>query len=139
MVSDPGGAFVAGAAVTLTNLGNGTKETTTTNDQGQYSFLIVPIGRYELEINSPGFQPYKKIGVVIDVNSALHIDATLQIKSSETVEVNDSVITIQMSDTEIGDHYRPTCGRGATQWPELHGPAGDASRSVADHDQRRVE
>jgi hypothetical protein len=119
VVSDPGGAFVAGAAVTLTNLGNGTKETTTTNDQGQYSFLIVPIGRYELEINSPGFQPYKKIGVVIDVNSALHIDATLQIKSSETVEVNDSVITIQMSDTEIGDHYRPTCGRGATQWPEL--------------------
>jgi hypothetical protein len=103
VVSDPGGAFVAGAAVTLTNVGNGTKEATTTNDQGQYSFLIVPIGRYELEINSPGFQPYKKIGVVIDVNSALHIDATLQIKNSETVEVSDSVITIQMSDTEIGE------------------------------------
>ena len=104
MVSDPSGAFVAGATVTLTNVGNGTKQTTTTNDQGQYSFPVVSVGGYELEVNSPGFQPYKKMGVVIDVNSALQIDATLQIgQATQTVEVNDSVVTIQMSDTEIGE------------------------------------
>jgi hypothetical protein len=104
MVSDPSGAFVAGATVTLNNVGNGTNQTTTTNDQGQYSFPVVPIGHYELAVSSPGFQPYKKISVVIDVNSALQIDATLQIgQSSQTVEVNDSVVTIQMSDTEIGE------------------------------------
>ena len=44
MVSDPSGAFIAGATVTLNNLGNGTKQTATTNDQGQYSFPVVPIG-----------------------------------------------------------------------------------------------
>jgi hypothetical protein len=103
IIRDPSGAFVAGATVTLNNVGNGIKQTTTTNEQGQYSFPVVPVGRYELEVSSPGFQPYKKIGVVIDVNSALQIDATLQIKNSETVEVNDSVVTIQMSDTEIGE------------------------------------
>ncbi|HWO38674.1 MAG TPA: TonB-dependent receptor, partial [Candidatus Acidoferrum sp.] len=104
MVSDPSGAFVAGATVTLNNVGNGTHQTTTTNDQGQYSFPVVPVGKYELEVSSSGFQPYKKIGVVIDVNSALQIDATLQIgQSTQTVEVNDSVVTIQMSDTEIGE------------------------------------
>jgi len=103
MVSDPSGAFLAGAAVTLTNVGNGTKQSAITNDQGQYSFPVVPVGRYELEVTSPGFQSYKKIGVVIDVNSAFQIDATLQIKNSETVEVNDNVVTIQMSDTEIGE------------------------------------
>ena len=103
IISDPSRAFVAGATVTLNNVGNGIKETTTTNDQGQYSFPVVPIGHYELEVDSSGFQPYKKIGVVIDVNSALQIDGTLQIKNSETVEVNDSVVTIQMSDTEIGE------------------------------------
>jgi len=103
-ISDPSGAFVAGTTVTLNNVGNGTKQTTTTNDQGQYSFPVVPVGKYELEINSPGFQPYKKIGVVIDVNSALQIDAALQIEQNkQTVEVNDSVVTIQMSDTEIGE------------------------------------
>jgi hypothetical protein len=104
IISDPGGAFVAGATVTLNNVGNGTKQTTTTNDQGQYSFPVVPVGKYELEINSPGFEPYKKIGVVIDVNSALQIDAALQIgRNKQTVEVNDSVATIQMSDSEIGE------------------------------------
>jgi hypothetical protein len=55
-------------------------------------------------VNSSSFQPYKKIGVVIDINSALQIDATLQIgQNTQTVEVNDSVVTIQMSDTEIGE------------------------------------
>jgi len=104
IICDPSGAFVAGATLTLNNVGNGTKQTTTTNDQGQYSFPVVPIGHYELEVNSPGFQPYKKIGVVIDVNSALQIDAALQIgQNTQTVEVNDSVVTIQMSDTEIGE------------------------------------
>ena len=104
MVSDPSGAFVAGATVTLNNLGNGIKQTTTTSDQGKYSFPVVPIGRYELEVNSPGFQPYKKMSVVIDVDSALQIDATLPIgQNTQTVEVNDSVVTIQMSDTEIGE------------------------------------
>jgi hypothetical protein len=104
VVSDPSGAFVRGATVSLNNVGNGTRQTTTTNDQGQYSFPVVPVGHYELEVNSPGFQPFKKIGVVIDVNSALQIDAALQIgQNTQTVEVNDSVVTIQMSDTEIGE------------------------------------
>src|ERR1700694_1287097 len=95
MGRDPSGAVVAGATVNLNNLGTGTKQTTTTNDQGQYSFPVVPIGQYELEVNAPGFQPHKKMGVVIDVNSALQIDASLQIgQSTQTVEVNDNVVTI---------------------------------------------
>ena len=61
MVSDPSGAFVAGATVTLKNVDNGTNQTTTTNGQGQYSFPVVPVGKYELEVSSSGFQPYKKI------------------------------------------------------------------------------
>ena len=104
VVSDPSGAFVAGATVTLKDVDNGTNQTTTTNGQGQYSFPVVPVGKYELEVSSSGFQPYKKIGVAIDVNSALQIYATMQIgQTTQKVEVSDSVVTIQMSDTEIGE------------------------------------
>src|ERR1700731_3415342 len=114
MISDPSGAFVPGATVTLNNTGNGTKQNATTNGQGQYSFPVVPVGRYELEVRSPGFQPYKKIGVVIDVNSALQIDATLQIgQNTQTVDVSDSVVTIQMSDTEIGETITGQHGGGS--------------------------
>jgi hypothetical protein len=104
VVTDPSGAFVSGATVTVTNAGNGTKQTAATNDQGQYSFPVVPVGTYELEMRAPGFQAYKKIGIQIDVNTALEIDAAMKIEQSkQSVEVSDSVVTVQMSDTEIGE------------------------------------
>jgi hypothetical protein len=104
VVTDPSSAFVSGATVTLTNTSNGTKQTAATNDQGQYSFPVVPVGKYELEISAPGFQSYKKIDIQIDVNTALHIDAAMRIEQSQqSIEVNDNVVTVQMSDTEIGE------------------------------------
>jgi len=103
VVTDPSAALVSGATITLTNANNRTKQTAVTNDRGQYSFPIVSIGMYELEISAPGFQPNKQGGIAIDVNSALQIDAVLQIvQNQQSVEVSDSVVTIQMSDTEIG-------------------------------------
>jgi hypothetical protein len=103
VVTDPSSAFVSGVTVTLTNTSNGTKQTAVTNDQGQYSFPVVAVGRYELEISAPGFQAYKKIGIQIDVDTALQIDAAMKIEQSkQSVEVSDSVVTVQMSDTEIG-------------------------------------
>jgi hypothetical protein len=104
VVSDSTNAFVAGASVTLSNLSNGTKQTVVTNDQGQYSFPVVPVGTYQLEISSPGFELYQKTGIGIDVGTALQIDAVLKVEQSrESVDVSDSVVTIQMSDTEIGE------------------------------------
>jgi hypothetical protein len=41
----------------------------TTNDQGQYSFRSLRSGGTKVEIDSPGFQPYKKTGVGIDVTA----------------------------------------------------------------------
>ena len=104
VITDPSGAVVNGATLALTNVGNGTKQTATTNDRGVYSFPVVPVGHYELATDSAGFEPYKKVGIVIDVSSSLQIDATLQIgQKTQSVEVNDSVVTVQMSDTEIGE------------------------------------
>ncbi len=103
VVTDPSNAFVSGATVTLTNSSNGTKQTATTNQQGQYSFPVVPVGNYQLEIAVPGFETYKKTGIGIDVNTALEIDAALKIEQGQqSVDVSESVITVQMSDTEIG-------------------------------------
>jgi hypothetical protein len=104
VVTDPSSAFVSGAAVTLTNTSNGIRQTAVTNDQGQYAFPVVSVGKYELEISAPGFQAYKKIGIQIDVNMALQIDAAMKIEQSkQSVEVSDNVVTVQMSDTEIGE------------------------------------
>jgi high affinity Mn2+ porin len=117
VVSDPSGAFIAGAMVTLNNVGNTTKHTTITNGQGQYSFPVVEVGRYELEIDSPGLQPYKKIGVVIDENSALQIDAILQVvQKTQPVQItavptdSESTQPNKSDDTSFGimDHLSRT-------------------------------
>jgi high affinity Mn2+ porin len=90
VVSDPSGASIARAIVTLNSVDDATKQTTITDDHGQYSFAVVPFGRYELVIDFPGSQPYKKIGVVIDVNSAFQIDAILQIaQKAQSVQVTN--------------------------------------------------
>jgi Carboxypeptidase regulatory-like domain len=73
VVTDPSSAFISRATVTLTNADNGTKQTGITNDRAQYSFPVVPVGKYELEISAPGFQTHKKTGIGIDVNTVLQI------------------------------------------------------------------
>ena len=55
-VTDPSGAAVANAKVTVKDLDRGTASTTTTNDGGFYTFPRLPIGNYEVRVENPGFQ-----------------------------------------------------------------------------------
>ena len=54
-VKDQSGAVIMGAAVTLVNLDLSTSYKTTTNAQGLYSFPDLPVGHYEITIESTGF------------------------------------------------------------------------------------
>src|ERR1700716_1906264 len=54
-VTDPSGAAVAGATVTLRNVGNNATVTATTTDQGAYTFPNVNVGVYEIRVASPSF------------------------------------------------------------------------------------
>src|ERR1700738_3871197 len=77
-VKDTTGAVVPHATVILRNMATKVQRDTVSDDQGVYAFAVVPVGRYDLEIAFPGFLPYRRIGLSIDVNSALQIDAILQ-------------------------------------------------------------
>jgi hypothetical protein len=69
--TDPSGAVVSGASVVLANTATGVRQTATTEGQGSFSFPVVPVGQYELSIDATGFQPFRRTGLVVDVNSAL--------------------------------------------------------------------
>ena len=79
IVTDPSGAVIPEAAVTASNKNTGLKETATTDNRGFYSFPSLPIGEYEIQIQKTGFGGYQQTGLVIDVNSSLRVDATLQV------------------------------------------------------------
>jgi hypothetical protein len=104
-VQDPSAAAISEAAVTVVNSATGVKQATKANEQGVYTFPAVPVGQYNIEISAPGFSPYRRTGVVIDVNSAPQVDVTLQLAGqSATVEVNEEAgqVQVEKSDTQLG-------------------------------------
>jgi hypothetical protein len=104
-VADPTGASLGGAAVTATNATTGAKLETRADDAGVYSFPALAVGQYNIEIAAPGFAPYRKTGLTIDVNSSLQLDVTLQLAGQSTsVEVNEESAQVQVekSDTQLG-------------------------------------
>ena len=82
-VKDASGAVVAKAIITVTNTDTNVQQKVTTNDAGVYSFPTLPVGHYDLDINVTGFRPYRRTGITLDVNSAILIDAVLEVGESQ--------------------------------------------------------
>jgi len=80
-VTDPSGAAVSGAAVTVTNTSIGFKRETTTGAAGSYSVPNLEPGIYDVKIGMSGFQSFAATGVRIAVNTAVRVDAQLQVGS----------------------------------------------------------
>lgn len=76
-VTEPNGAAIPGARVLLSSQGNattGTSRRTTTGSEGEYSFLSLPFGNYELTVSLSGFaRPFKK-PVEISTSQLLKVD-----------------------------------------------------------------
>src|SRR5690242_20473440 len=88
VVSDPSGAVVPGATITLTDQSTGRKVTTTTTDAGRYVFPSVDPGTYEVAITKPGFAKTSIPGQSVRVGQVATVNASLRLgSSSETVEV----------------------------------------------------
>jgi hypothetical protein len=103
-VKDPSGAVVPRATVAATNADTGIRRTVTTDANGAYSFSSLPIGRYDLDVGSAGFRPYRRAGVVIDANSALLIDVVLEVgQKSDTITVSDAAIHAETASSQMGE------------------------------------
>src|ERR671924_302573 len=66
-VEDASGAAVPGAAVTATNVETGATRTATSGETGTYRVLSLPIGRYEVKAELPGFKAALQTGIKLDV------------------------------------------------------------------------
>lgn len=104
-VKDPSGAAIADAGVVAVSAATGGKLETKTDDQGLFAFPALAVGKYDIEVNAPGFTPYRRSGLVIDVNSTLQVDVTLKLAGqSETVTVTEDAgqVQVEKSDTQLG-------------------------------------
>jgi hypothetical protein len=88
VVTDPSGAVVANAKVTLHDAESGSARDTVTDNSGYYTFASVPVGTYNLTIEAPGFQTSKLAGIALGGGEKRNVNASLQVgNTNQTVEV----------------------------------------------------
>ena len=78
-ITDAQGAGVPGATVTVTETGTNIARTAQSNASGNYVFTNLKDGRYRVGVEMPGFRKVQRDGVVVDVNTTVRVDVTLQV------------------------------------------------------------
>src|SRR5437899_10974247 len=102
-VTDPSGAAITDAKVTLTNLGTAETRTQPTNADGLYSFVNLIPGNYKIDIEKPGFKHITRTPVVVEVQQSAKIDVTLPVgQANETVEVTSETPLLQYETSSLG-------------------------------------
>ena len=102
-VTDQIGGTVAGAKVTLVNEGTNATREVQTSANGEYLFLEVPVGSYEVDVNQEGFKKSARKGIVLVLNEIATVDITLQVGSTiDTVQVTGAPPVIDTTSTQLG-------------------------------------
>ncbi len=87
-ITDPSGAAVANAKVTVTDQRKGTKEETTTNDSGNYSVTHLIPDTYTVHVEGPGFKSLELKDIIVNADAGTDVNGQFQVGStSEQVEV----------------------------------------------------
>src|SRR6266849_4407944 len=87
-VTDPQGAEVANAKVTVLDQRKGTSDTTTTNESGNYSVTHLIPDVYTVRVEAPGFKASEQKDVIVSADAAANVPLQFQVGgTSETVEV----------------------------------------------------
>src|SRR5579862_7799667 len=103
-LKDPSGAVIPGATVVATNTAMGIQSKTTTDAKGVYTFPSLQVGRYDLQAEVEGFRPQKRSGLVIDADSKLLVDLTVEmIEKIEEVTVLENAAQVETASSQMGE------------------------------------
>ncbi len=103
VVTDPSGAFVPQASVTVTNTATNAVRTTTTDSSGVYSFPDLQPGPYSLKVAVPGFNTMVKGGVEIQVQQSARLDFSLEVgQATTTIEVEARAALLSTENATVG-------------------------------------
>ena len=118
-ITDPSGAAVSGAQVTIASPERGLNRTVPTNNNGDYLFASLPIGSYNLTVAANGFKTYKASGVVLRVAQKARVDVALSIGGAKE-EVDVQGTTVAQVETQSSELSGVVTGKEITQL-ELNG------------------
>jgi hypothetical protein len=102
VVTDPSGGTVGGAKIVATDIDRGTHFSTATDAGGNYSLPLLPIGRYDVKVESTGFQTAIRRDVKLVLNQVAAINFQLQVGNlSQTIEVKAAEPLLQTEQTQV--------------------------------------
>ncbi len=109
LVTDPSGAAISGAAITVKNVGTGAVRTVSTDNSGRYQVPALAVGSYEIRAKAPKFQEEVRTGVQLAVGQDATVDLSLRIGDANqqvTVEANASIVNVATADISglVGEH-----------------------------------
>ena len=112
-ITDPSGAAVPNASITLTNNDTGVTRTLPSNGDGQYVAPDLHIGHYTVKVTAAGFKVAEQSGITLNVGDRNRVDFKLQVGSAqEQVTVEANAVAVQ---TDTGEVSNIITGQQVTQ------------------------
>lgn len=121
-ISDPSGARVRNAEITTTQIETGLTRKTTSNSDGEYTIVLLPVGHYQIKVSANGFDTYVRDGVTLNVNEMVMLNISLVIGSQrDSVNVTAEAVEVHTG-SDLGQTVQqreildlPLNGRNFTQ------------------------
>src|ERR1035438_9770983 len=143
VVTDKTGAVVPGATVTLTDTSTQVERTSSSNAAGQYLFVNVPPGTYNITVVKTGFSKSVIAAQTVNVGSPVTANVTLEVgAATQTVEVAATGVELQTMNATIGNTVTgvtleslPSLGRDVSTFITLQpgiSPDGSVAGTVVD-------
>jgi hypothetical protein len=105
-VTDPSGAVIPGATVTISSSENGSSRRNLTDANGEYSFLQVVPGTYKLTVEKAGFATMTRGDVQLLVNTPATLNLTMAISATgEVVNVTTEALEVNTTDASVGNPF----------------------------------
>src|SRR4051794_16595610 len=105
-VTDPQGAAVTGAKVTVTDLNKGTTQQTTTNESGNYSVSHLIADLYSVKAEAQGFKSTEQKNVPVSVDASARVDLQLQLgATTEAIEVTSEAPQLKTDRADIATTF----------------------------------
>ena len=102
-VRDASGAVVPGDTISLTNTQTNVTQKVQTGTDGEYSFILIPVGQYRLTVERTGFRKYVQEGIILQVNQAAKQDIKLDVGAqTEVVEVTGDIAQVDTVTATLG-------------------------------------
>ncbi len=114
-ILDPSGGAVAAAKVTLINQATNVSRDLQSGANGEYIFIEVPVGTYEIDVTQTGFKKFVRKDITLNLNEVISLDITLQVgAATESIEVTGAPPVVDTSSTQLGAIVND---RASTQLP----------------------